>query len=201
MTEQELMQSIKAQWGAEIADACKPSAVPPAFLAALVAGESGGKPDAKRFEPGVLRALWEVLLGRKTTYGSIRRADLVQFVAGLASPPVSSPQSLPADAFQRVDSLATSWGLTQIMGYHILDKTLMGPPPPPAAQDLQVVVFSLFHTITMLERFAKEFAIDERLEFDKLFRCWNTGQPDGKTFDPAYVTNGLARMAIWSSLA
>lgn len=194
MTEQELMQSIKTQWGAEIEDACKPSAVPPAFLAALIAGESGGKPDAKRFEPGVLRALWEVLLGRKTAYGSIRRADLVQFVAGLASPPVSSPQSLPADAFQRVDSLATSWGLTQIVGYHILDT--LTPP----ALTLTNAPYSLEVTIALLERFAKEFAIDERREFDKLFRCWNTGQPDGKTFDPAYVTNGLARMAIWSSL-
>src|SRR6267142_4538423 len=145
MTEQELMQSIKAQWGTEIEDACKTSAVPPAFLAALIAGESGGKPDAKRFEPGVLRALWEVLLGRKTAYGSIRRADLVQFVAGLASPPVSSPQSLPADAFQRVDSLATSWGLTQIVGYHILD-TLTPPSPPRDPQDLQEAVFALFNS-------------------------------------------------------
>jgi len=30
-----------------------------------------------------------------------------------------------------------------------------------------------------------------------LFRCWNTGRPDGKTADPAYVENGLRRMEIY----
>ena len=79
MTDQELMQSIKTKWGALIDAACKHSSVPPAFLAALVANESGGNPDAKRFEPGVLAQLFAVLLNRKAFYGSIARENIIAF--------------------------------------------------------------------------------------------------------------------------
>jgi len=33
-----------------------------------------------------------------------------------------------------------------------------------------------------------------------LFRCWNTGRPDGRTADPAYVENGRRRMEIYREL-
>jgi len=33
-------------------------------------------------------------------------------------------------------------------------------------------------------------------DFEPLFRCWNSGNPKGKTFDPQYVPNGLSRMKI-----
>jgi len=55
------MQSIKDKFGAVIDDACKDSSVPPEFLAALIANETGGNPNAKRFERGVLASLWEIL--------------------------------------------------------------------------------------------------------------------------------------------
>src|SRR5216684_9160825 len=87
MSEQELMQFVKSVWYTTIMGACEASSIPPAFLAALIAGESGGKNDAKRFEPAVLHALWEVLLGRKAAFGSIGRADLVAFVSGLSDIP------------------------------------------------------------------------------------------------------------------
>lgn len=194
MNETELMQSIKTNYGAAITAACQSSAVPPAFLAALIAGESGGNPDAKRFESGVLHALWEVLLGRKTAYGSISRADLVAYVTRISSAPRVSPDTLPADAFQRVDGLATSWGLTQIMGYHILEKAVGHDADVSILKDTNT---HLAMAIGMIEGFAKEFHIDERIQFEKLFRCWNTGRPDGKTFDPMYVNNGMLRISIW----
>ena len=38
------------------------------------------------------------------------------------------------------------------------------------------------------------------MEFAELFRCWNTGRPNGKTFDPNYVQNGLRRIEIYRRL-
>jgi hypothetical protein len=193
VSEQELMQSIKTAWGAAIADACSTSSIPENFLAALIAGESGGHNDARRFEKNVLLSLWEVLLGRKAAFGSIGRADLVKFTAAFSNGQTHFSDSLPPDAFQRVDGLATSWGLTQIMGYHVLAANL-------TLEDLRDPAKHLRFALTMLTGFAHQFQLDVTREFDDLFRCWNTGRPDGATFDPAYVNNGLARMAVWTSL-
>jgi hypothetical protein len=196
MTDTELMQSIKEKWGATIAEACSTSSVPAAFLAALVANETGGNSNAQRFEKGVLASLWEVLQGRSPAYGSIQRLSLVGYVTGLAVPPINVPASLPADAFQRVDALATSWGLTQIMGYHILEsgvavKTIQGLQDPP---------MHLAMALRMLAGFASHFQLDVTKDFEQMFRCWNGGHPTATTFDPNYVPNGLARMQEWASL-
>lgn len=189
----QLMEKIYAQHGAAIAEACKASAIPPAFVAALIANESGGNPDAKRFEKNVLADLWEVLLGRKANYGSISTRNIADHIERVTS-------SLDnADSFVRLDRLASSWGLTQIMGYHVLDKTLV-PVPALDPSTMTAINMSLYYTVALLERFAKEFHIDERREFEKLFRCWNSGHPDGKTFDPEYVPNGLIRMKLYENL-
>jgi hypothetical protein len=193
-SETALMQSIKTQWGGTIVAACASSSVPPAFVAALIAGESGGDTNAKRFEPGVLARLWEVLLGRKAAFGSIGRTDLVLYVTNLgALTAVRTPGDLPADAFQRVDALATSWGLTQIMGYHAIEFHS-------TVASLTLPLVHLSTALNLLTQFAHRFQLDVTKDFEELFRCWNTGEPDGKTFDPAYVNNGLTRMAVWTSL-
>jgi len=198
------MQSIKAKWGAMIAAACAMSSVPAAFLAALIANESGGDPNAKRFESHVLLALWEVLLGRKTAYGSIGRAGLVQFVSGASLPVYTAPATLPADTYQRFDSLATSWGLTQVMGYHALDPQLFAVERQIAEGDLRDLKSSdnnLKVANHMLAQFAHRYQLDLATDFPPLFACWNTGVPDpAKTFDPNYVPNGLARMKIYAEL-
>jgi hypothetical protein len=196
MTDTELMQSIQTKWGAEISRACGTSSVPAAFLAALIANETGGNTDAKRFEHGVLASLWEVLQGRKTAYGSIQRSVLVNYVAGVASTPTNAIANLPADAFQRVDALATSWGLTQIMGYHILE----GGAPVKTIAALQDPAMHLAMALRMLAQFAAQFQLDVTKDFEGMFRCWNGGHPTLATFDPQYVPNGLARMQEWSSL-
>ena len=186
------MQSIKNQWGATIKAACAMSSVPAAFLAALIANESGGDPNARRFEKNVLLALWEVLLGRKEAYGSIDRARLVGFVSGHQTQPAAVPTSLPADTYQRLDSLATSWGLTQIMGYNAMDAGIDRLKHPTA---------SLWQTTKLLAQFAHRFQLDPATDFPPLFACWNTGQPDPtRTFDPNYVANGESRMKIYADL-
>lgn len=193
MTDLELMQDLKTRFGTTIAAACSVSSVPPAFIAALIANESGGNVNAKRFEPHVLSALWEVLLGRKAAYGSIARSVLVGYVAGVPVPTINVPAHLPPDAFQRVDALATSWGLTQIMGYHALEFGV-------ALNDLNSPESGLGIATKMLTGFARSFQLDVTKDFGEMFRCWNGGHPTAQTFDPQYVPNGLARMQLWTSL-
>lgn len=193
MSDLDLMQNLKTRFGGTIAAAASVSSVPAPFLAALIANESGGNINAKRFEPHVLTALWEVLLGRKEAYGSIARASLLGYVSGLSVPPVNAIASLPANAFQRVDALATSWGITQIMGYHALE---FGG----TIDDLTSPEENLDTATKMFAGFARSFQLDLTKDFEAMLRCWNGGHPTAPTFDPQYVPNGLARMLVWESL-
>lgn len=155
--------------------------VAPEFLAALTANESGGDPDARRFEPGVYKHLMDVFEGRAPAYGSIRKPTLDHKVAG---------DPAPADVIR---SLATSWGLTQIMGYHML-----GRPEP--VEKLREPAFHYQMAAKLLREFAAQHHLDLQRDFEALFRCWNTGRPDGRTFDPAYVENGLRRIEVYRQL-
>jgi hypothetical protein len=196
MSNQDLMQSIKAKWGAMITAACAMSSVPATFLAALIANESGGNPDAKRFESHVLLALWEVLLGRKTAYGSIGRSGLVGFVSGASLPVYTAPAALPADTYQRLDGLATSWGLTQIMGYEVLDPQLNAAN----LDNLKTPPADLVVTLRMVTQTATRDGLDVTKDFSEMFDFWNTGRPHAPTFDPQYIPNGLERMKIYAQI-
>lgn len=190
MTDAQLMNSIKVKWGVQIDAACHSSSVPPAFLAALVVNESGGDPAAKRFEPEVLATIWKVLLGRKAAFGSIGRTQLLTYAqTGSPTIPCTLDHSL-----LRLDGLATSWGLTQIMGYNALGATAAES----FADKLIDPATNLQKAISMLAAFAHQFQLDLAEESAELFRCWNTGRPDGETADPRYVDRGLARMKLYS---
>lgn len=195
-----LMQEIRSRWQATIAAAVAGTSIPEAFLAGLVANESDGNPDAKRFEHEVLAHLWEVLLGRKTHFGAITTAQLKNYVAAMPTTPVTSPVLIPANAFQRLDELATSFGLTQIMGYHILEWISI-PGWYRAVDDLRVPESNLRCATLLLTQFANEFSLDLGKDFSALLHCWNDGSPTGTTFDPAYVPNAIRRMDLYSSLA
>lgn len=198
--ELKLMTEIRDEWGSIIAWVCRNSSVSPAFLAALIAEESGGKPDEKRFEPGVLHALWEVLLGREEAYGSIGRGDLLLYVLPKSVPAISNDLAavitLFSAAFHRVDNLATSWGLTQVMGYHVLE----GSFGLQSTDDLILPSRQLPVTLRLLAQFAIHFKLNLAADYGALFTCWNTGRPDGKTADPEYASRGLARMQIYAQL-
>lgn len=189
------MQKIRASFGAAIAEACRLSSVPPAFLAALVANESGGNAGAKRFEKGVLASLWEVLLSRALNFGNINGGAIFSFVRVQGNvDPVLGGELAFTRSLQRLDSLATSYGLTQIMGYEAIAFHLDG------VAQLQDPAGELPITIKMLTQFAERFALDLRSDFSFLFDCWNTGRPHAPTFDPNYIPNGLARMAIYEQM-
>ena len=203
-----LMQNIRAQWGDAIVLACASSSVPPSFLAALVANESGGNAGAKRFERGVLDSLWEVLLGRAPAYGSITRDQLLRFLVPPPKPLLGTNISISAttvggvpplpDSMLRLDSLATSHGLTQVMGYEAVAFHLDG------VTKLQDPAGELPITLNMLADFARRFDLDlsasSSTAAGELFDCWNSGRPHAPTADPQYIPNGLARMAIYQSL-
>jgi hypothetical protein len=197
--EQQLMQTIRAKFGAAIDAAVAGTAIPAGFLAAMIANESGGNPDGKRFEPGVLGHLWNVLVGRAVNYGGVLRDQLLNYVAGLAATPITPPTTLPANVFQRLDELATSWGLTQIMGYHILEWRSI-PAWYREIDDLKAPESNLRCATLLLTQFANRFTLDLGKDFFELLHCWNTGQPDGKTYDPDYVANGMRRFDLYGSL-
>jgi hypothetical protein len=207
-----LMTKIRAEWGDTIVLACASSSVPPSFVGALVANESGGDASAKRFERGVLDSLWEVLLGRTPAYGSLDRDKLLGFLCPPSSlgdiaidtpandaPFTGDARAVVSDSMQRLDGLATSWGLTQVMGYEAIAFHLDG------VQRLQDPAGELPITLRMLADFASRFGLDLTAGTDAaasaLFDCWNSGRPHAPTADPQYIPRGLARMKIYAGFS
>ncbi len=194
-----LMQTILTRWGAAIHSACQLSSVPEAFLAALIANESGGDPHAKRYERNVLASLWDVLQGRAAAYGSIGRNDVLTYITAPDSVAPDVPGSgFPAQlsrALLELDGLATSWGLTQVMGYeaiHFGSRNFWLNPENPAV--------SLALSLRMLAEFSERYQLDLAKDFSQMFDCWNTGRPHSPTADPQYIPNGLARLQIYQGL-
>src|SRR5208337_4641238 len=85
------------------------------------------------------------------------------YVTRVSDTAASSASALPADALQRIDALASSWGLTQIMGYHCIEavgEELPGISPAHmdiVSKPLQEPDFALAMTVRMLRAFCKEW--------------------------------------------
>jgi hypothetical protein len=177
--------------------------VSPAFLAALVANESAGYGNAQRFEPAVYRHLKSLASGERPPYSGHDRAALegeieemlhaksTTFHASFLNPlGESCATDLAAWQEEALRELATSWGYTQIMGYHLIGRS-------GTARDLLEPRFHFRFALELLADFAERYQLDVTREFAEMFRCWNTGQPYGATTDPRYVDKGLRRMAIY----
>lgn len=189
------MQKIKAELGTAIGAAAATSSIPAAFFAALVANESGGNCDAQRFEGGVFSHLSEVFDGRAPAYGSLSRISVLTYVTGSADVAGATVDALSPDNYGRLKALATSWGITQIMGYEAIALKIEG-----GAEALRDAVVALKNTTLMLNDFMRRFQIFAT-DAEELFDCWNTGRPHSPTYDPQYIPNGLARMQIYAGLA
>lgn len=187
------MKTIRAKFHADIQAAAAQDVIPAEFYAALIANESGGDPTKKRFEKTVLAGMWEVLLGRAAAFGSLGRTDLWDYIIYNQEYPGMPTYVNLFGALWQLDTLATSWGLTQIMGY---ESIALGVP----LLQLQMTSTGLNLTRRMLQEFAMRFKLDASKDFSPLFACWNTGRPNGKTADPDYEVNGLSRMAIFRDL-
>jgi hypothetical protein len=79
------------------------------------------------------------------------------------------------------------------MGFHVIGRH-------GTVRDLLEPRFHYHLANQLLAEFAASYQLDLAREFEELFRCWNTGRPDGRTADPAYVANGLMRMEIYRAL-
>lgn len=202
-----LVQRAQERCGRFIAQACAGLEVPAEFLAALVANESGGDLGAARFEPSVYRHLKAVADGVAPVYGGIRAGDLADEVEEMLHPKTGNfhqhflTERFAASHSDRLASLedealrelATSWGYTQIMGYHMVGR---GAP-----RDLLEPLLHFRVAIELLTDFAAYYRLDVRREFAEMFRCWNTGAPYGETFDPRYVETGLRRLEVYRAIS
>lgn len=204
--ERALMRRISARWGALIREVLSRSSIPEPFLAALIASESGGDPQAQRFEPAAYRRLKALVEGGAAAWGRLSKASLEAEVGetlGHRSPEyhelrLNGRYQLRYGAALRemTDELlracATSWGLTQIMGYHQVGRD--GTP-----WDLLDPKTNLARAVELLAEFAEAYQLDLRSEFSALLASWNTGRPNGVTFDPQYIPRTLARLKIYET--
>ena len=202
-----LMRRIFDECHSHIIAASADSSIPPELLAGLTANESSGNPQARRFEPGVFEHLKSVAEGKATQFGAIRARDLEQAERILEA--VKSPEyharflntvfaathalsisELQEDALR---AFASSWGYTQVMGYHMIGRR-------GSVQDLCDPTRHYIYAVDLLNDFIRQFRLNAVSDFESLFHCWNSGGPRGRTFDPAYVPNGLRRAAVYKEL-
>ena len=206
--EAKLLERVFYRCHAHIAEAANASSVPARFLGALTANESAGAPDAARFEPAVYRHLLAVAAGEAPAYAGIQTAEIErqiedrlhpkapEFHARYLTGAFAAGQGEPIAALRDevLRELATSWGFTQIMGYHVLGRGR-------SVRDLVDPGRHYGLAVELLAEFARDYHLDLGREFEPMFRCWNTGQPHGKTYDPAYVENGMRRMDLYAEVA
>jgi len=174
------------------------------FLAALTANESAGVANAARFEPAVYRHLRDIAAGVSIAYGRIHAADLDRATEAMLNAKgddfharylttafaTGNRQAIAALEDDSLRQLATSWGYTQIMGYHVVGMNA-------TVRNLIDPSFHYSLAVELLTDFARQFKLDPQRDFEQLFRCWNSGSPTGKTYDPNYVVNGLRRMEVY----
>ncbi len=187
------MARIRERWGRTIGEASHVASFPPEFLAALIANESGGSPEARRFEPQVYERLTNL-----------------PAQAGIRDP-------------EKRRVAASSLGLTQIMGYHAVRRGVDPARLFDPEFNLRFAVQMLADFAGRWDLDSRLRGNDTQAVtpapavvpakagthrgftpagvYAALFRCWNTGSPKGKTHDPNYIAKGLARMKIYAELA
>jgi len=186
MTDAELMGAIAAKYGDAITAATAGTSWPPEFLAALTANESGLDPTESRFEPTVAGSLLMLLIGRRANFGAITQKTLANYF-----PPNFTPDQFAGTLV----NLCSSWGPTQIMGYQALARGyLLSELTTNFAKHYK-------HAVEILADFQKQFRLPDidPSSAEAYFRCWNAGNPNGQTYDPQYVPNGLLRMQLYAA--
>lgn len=195
--DQELMLRVRNACGSYINAATEATPYPAAFLAALTANETGGILGKTRFEPTIFGKFGQIIVGHEAgheaTYGSIGALDLLKW-CDPPQPPGQPPRKF-TDVLIALVNLATSWGPTQIMGYEALAGGF-------ALSRIVNVETHYAVVVEQLEIFRARWHIvpGPGEPMADLFRCWNTGRPDGQTADPEYVPNGILRMGIYAGL-
>jgi hypothetical protein len=197
-----LMKLIGSRFGAILPIAIDRSGVPESFLASLIGNESAGNPNARRFEKLHFGEILEVMAGQRPKFdpaGISRPLGIMDFQPFIDPDPAAGVSLRLPQSLLRAVWLATSVGVTQIMGWHFLEFDLAHwLPNPTIPQQLQMTVKLLAYFAT---RYSLILSSTNNANNAELFACWNCGQPTpGKTFDPNYCANGLARMKIYDEL-
>jgi len=173
-----LAVKIQQRLGAEITRACTGTLVPDEFLAGLIGIENARlDPNASRFEAGTylnLKKLRNPIIFWRKSWNGITQADL------------------KGASDEALINLATSFGYTQIMGWWSIHLKC-------TVADIRDPQKHLGIAVRLLHRVAGRQLKDQT--FGPVFRIWNTGQPNGKTYDPDYVANGVAVMRAYGALA
>lgn len=154
----------------EISRAARGTDITPAYLAAIISLESHppGNRDSERFEPYIFDRLKDLRDGDRP-FGKIRRAAIVR---------MTDPQ---------LRELATSYGLTQVMGYHCLELGC-------SIQDLR----GPYHLQWAVEYMVRHYGPHARKrDWEACFRIHNTGRPYGETTRKDYAEVGQLRMRYY----
>jgi hypothetical protein len=155
----------------EIEAAVSGTEIPAAYLAAVISLESypPGNRDSRRFEPKVYQRLLE-MKNQGRPFGR-----------------------LPEDKIRRLSdtelrALSTSYGLTQIMGYHCLDLGC-------SIQDLAGEYHLLWSIAYMRRHYLPQIV---KKDWEACFRIHNTGRAEGTTHRDDYVHKGILRMQYYA---
>jgi hypothetical protein len=181
--ERNLMKRVWNLAGPHIRRFSKMTSVPDAFFGALTANETGqwlihNTIVPSRFESHVQDCLIAVQLGVRLSYGKPYPITLSRLVNATET---------------EIHSASCSHGLTQILGLHCLR---WGVP----IERLNQAEVHYQYAARLLAEFAEVNQLDVTKDFEAMGRCWNTGEPNGKTYSDSYIPDLLCRMEVWKEL-
>jgi len=141
--------------------------LPSEYLKALIILECSGENDfSPRFEKHVYNKLKKLRAGTIKEYETLTQQDLHD----------------ASDA--TLENLATSWGPFQLMGYKCVQMDVK-------VKDIRGDS-AIYWGIYWINKNYGDYLRQKR--YGEAFRIHNTGKPNGKTYDPDYVKNGLRHM-------
>ncbi len=171
-----------------------PKEIPIEWVFGIVFNEcSNMDTKAHRFESSVYESIKIVRAGKASTafpgFNSGRIKDYISVTNDL----------------EKLKSLATSYGPGQLMGYHYFMKFGLKPENYMnltmeqgikylcdfMALEHQRVIYPVFHGK------GPDGVIRDYPPYEQLLRIWNTGQKNGNTFDPLYVSNATTVATIY----
>ena len=165
-----IMLHIYHRLNKEILAAVDGTEIPASYLAALISLESHppGNRNSQRFESKIFQRLLELKKDGRS-FGGIPRSRVSDLTDS------------------QLRELATSYGLTQIMGYHCLD---MGC----SIQDLSGDYHLMWSVAYIRRHYLQKI---KQKDWQACFRIHNTGKPEGTTHRNDYAEKGVLRMQYY----
>jgi hypothetical protein len=139
-------------------------------------------PQAHRFESQVFQSVMQVKMGRRSN-------NFPGFNDGLIYEAIKQYED------ESLHAIANSWGLGQIMGYHLIQWGIQ--PEEYMNHSIRESLNCLMRFYTELLPIASKYSPHS---YEALLRMWNTGSPIGKTYDPNYVSNALSAARSYAPL-